>query len=98
MAFTVIAKIKAKEGREAAVEAACRKAVENTLNEAGTLTYVFHRSLDDPTVFFAYESYRDHAAFDAHVGSPQFAELRKLLEPNIEGGIQADMLEELARK
>ena len=68
MAFTVIAKIKAKEGREAAVEAACRKAVENALNEAGTLTYVFHRSLDDPTVFVAYEAYRDHAAFDAHVG------------------------------
>ena len=98
MAFTVIAKIKAKEGREAQVEAACRKAVENAVGETGTLSYVFHRSLDDPTVFVAYEVYQDHAAFDAHVSSMHFAELRKLLGPNIEGGIQADMLEELARK
>lgn len=98
MAFTVIARIKAKEGCEAAVEAACRKAVGNAANESGTLGYVFHRSLDDPTVFVAYEVYRDHAAFDAHISSAQFAELRKLLGPNIEGGIQADMLEELARK
>lgn len=65
--FTVVAKLRAKAGREAELEALLKRQVAAVrANEPDCLAYRLHRLTQDPTVFLFYEQYRSPAAFDAH--------------------------------
>jgi len=67
MPITVIAKLKAKPGSEAAFEAAAKEMIATVRSsEPGTLTYILHKNVKDPTEFTYYEVYQDQAAFDSH--------------------------------
>lgn len=98
MPITLIAKLKAKAGSEKATEEELKAMIPKVRQEQGTLTYILHRSAQDPTVFVFYEVYRDQAAFDAHGKTPHMAELFGKLRGLLEGPPALEMLTELDRK
>ncbi len=98
MAITVIAKLKAKAGSEAQLEAAFRKMIGHVRTEPGTLSYVLHRSTQDPTTFVFYETYQDQAAFEFHGKTPHMKEMGGMIGGLLDGRPQIDVLTELDRK
>lgn len=66
---TIIARIKIKEGKEDAALEALKKMAEGVeANEPGTLAYVIHKSIDDPSEIVFFELYKDDEAAKAHSG------------------------------
>jgi quinol monooxygenase YgiN len=65
--FTVVAKLRARPGREAQLEAVLTRQVAAVrANEPDCLAYRLHRLAQDPTAFLFYEQYRSEAAFERH--------------------------------
>lgn len=67
--LTVIARMRAKPGYEAQVEAELLKLVEPTRIEPGCLNYDLHRSQIEPAVFMFYENWTSREALDKHAAS-----------------------------
>lgn len=93
----VVAKLIAKTGEEAKMEAALRDMVAKVAQEQGTLTYTLHRAQKDPNVFLFYEKYEDEAALKAHSSTPYFKELFGELKSLLDGAPEIEMYDELAR-
>jgi len=66
--ISVVATIKAKDGRGDDIIAAFEKGAALLHTEPGTEQYVLHRSSSDPNTFFVTELYTDQAALDVHQG------------------------------
>jgi quinol monooxygenase YgiN len=69
--LTIVARIKAKPGQEAALSTELVKLVAPTLVEAGCLRYDFHRDLEDPGNFLFFENWATKDQWLAHMESPQ---------------------------
>ncbi len=64
---SVVATIKVKADKVEEARSFLRELSEEVRkNEPGTQAYVFHQSVDDPTVFVAYEKYANAEAVKAH--------------------------------
>ena len=75
--LTVIARIRAAEGRGDALAALLvEQAAAVRAAEPGCLAYRVHRSTRDPHAFVFYEQYVDEAAFAAHRDSPHIVAFR----------------------
>ena len=72
MAYVVSVTWTAKEGEADAVAAALERLREPTLAEDGVLSWIPHRSPEDPKVFYIYEQYADEAAYTAHTDTEHF--------------------------
>jgi len=94
--IAVIAKIKAKPGKESELEAAFREQVANVASEEGTLMYTLHRSQSDPAVFLFYEQYKDLTALKLHSGTPYFKALFQTIQPLVAGPPDIEKFEGLA--
>jgi len=89
---TIVARIKIKDGKEDEALAALNKMADGvTEKEPGTLAYVIHRSLDDPSEIVFFELYTDGEASKAHSGGESmkafqanFAELFDVSQVKIE--------------
>jgi quinol monooxygenase YgiN len=75
--LTVIARAKAKAGREADLERAMRAAVAPSHDEPGCLRYTVHRSLNDPASFVTVERWVSKEAIDRHFVAPHTQALMK---------------------
>lgn len=73
--ITVIARSKARAGKETEFESAVRAAVVATHAEEGCLKYTLHRASDDPSSYTLVESWTSREALDRHLGSKHIAEL-----------------------
>jgi quinol monooxygenase YgiN len=62
----------AKPGEEERVASALRSMMPPTRAEPGCITYVAHRSLDDPRRFFLFEEYVDEGGLRAHMETDHF--------------------------
>ncbi|MDF2635989.1 MAG: Antibiotic biosynthesis monooxygenase [Pelosinus sp.] len=71
----LVAAMKAKQGREAELEAALKSVIPKVELEKGTLKYVLHREQDDAGQFLFYEKYADKEALDFHGSTPYLKEL-----------------------
>jgi quinol monooxygenase YgiN len=79
--LTVVAKIRAAQGKGDALAALLKEQVAAVMKaEPGCLVYRPHRSTKDPDVFVFYEQYKDDAAFDAHRKAPHLAAYRERRE------------------
>ncbi len=97
--LVVIAKLKAKPGKGDALAAKFSEMVAwVTENEAMTLTYACNRSNTDRDEFVFFERYPDQAALGAHSSSDRFKSFVGELQPLLDGGMQVEMLEEVAAK
>ena len=92
----LIAKLKAKDGKEGDMEEALRGMISKVQNEEGTLTYTLHRSKKDPSLFMFYEKYKDKDALSYHSSTPYFKELFGRLGSLLEGEPGVEMYEEIA--
>lgn len=84
--LSVIARARAKPGRETELEQAMRAVVVPTHKEAGCLRYTIHRSLIDPAVFITMERWASKEAIDKHFATLHVQTLMKkvpdlLIEP-----------------
>ncbi len=70
MHLTVIASLKAKPGKEAALFAALSALVAPTRAEKGCVLYEMHRSHENPGWFIFNELWESRAIWDAHMSSP----------------------------
>lgn len=68
--LTIIAFPTAAAGREDELAAQFAALVPATLAEPGCLGFVVHRDAQAPQRFAVYETFRDQAAFDAHLAMP----------------------------
>lgn len=68
--LTVIAKLKAKSGREAQLQELLQSLIAPTRAEKGCLMYDLHRSHDEPGLFIFDESWESRPLWDDHMASP----------------------------
>jgi quinol monooxygenase YgiN len=94
----LVAKLKAKAGKEGAMEEVLREMVSKVEQEEGCLLYTLHRSQTDPTVFLFYEEYRDAEAVDYHRATSHYKELTEvLLPPLLDGHPDVEAYDEITR-
>jgi len=99
MPVVVVAKIKAKAGSEAQVEAAFKDMIKAVrANEPGTLAYVLHKSVQDPSTFVFFEQYQDQASFDAHGKTAHMREMGGKIGQHLDGRPEVYVLQEVDRK
>lgn len=94
---TVVARIYVTPGREAEAEGRFLKLIEFVRKAEPNVTYRFHRSRKDPSLFVTYEIYPSQAAAGEHmkVTLPAFA---KEVGPTPEGLLARPMEIELLRQ
>lgn len=84
--ITIVAKLKAAEGKQDELKAALTRMVEKVkANEPGVKSYSLHVADSDPTVFMFYEQYADAAAFEAHGKTDHMKELGAALQGKLAG-------------
>jgi quinol monooxygenase YgiN len=66
----LVARFKAKSGKEEEVQNILESVVEPTRAEEGCLFYHLHRVKEDEGHFLFYECFRDEEAFQFHVETP----------------------------
>lgn len=66
---TVIATIKAKEGKSDEVRAELLKLIEPTRSEAGCINYDLHLTSDDANCFVFYENWKSKEDLDQHLAT-----------------------------
>lgn len=71
--ISIVARVKAKAGIEEEVFSRLKSLVEPTRKEDGCISYVLHRSLNDPTLFIFYEKWNSKEAIDRHMQAPHIA-------------------------
>ena len=76
--MTVLARVRARPGKEAEVRRLLRALVAPSRAEAGCLNYDLHQSAADPAEFMFYENWTSRAALDAHAASPHLREFGAL--------------------
>ncbi|MGH6913436.1 MAG: putative quinol monooxygenase [Geminicoccales bacterium] len=97
--FTITAVIRAKAGREEAVERALMKVVSSVrAGEPGTVAYFVGRSEDDARVFTTFERFVDEAAMKLHSDSKAVADFVAATEDSLDGPIVLHACRELAAK
>lgn len=92
----VLAKLKAKKGSEADMEATIRAMMPEVAKEEGTLLYTLHQAQNDSTQFMFFERYQDMEALGVHSSSPHFKKLMTDLAPLIEGKPEIELYTEVA--
>ncbi len=65
--LTVVARIKAKAGKEADVKERLLKLLSPTRSETGCLNYDLHQSLDNPAHFLLHENWTSQEALNKHL-------------------------------
>ena len=68
--LTVIAYMKAAEGKEDELREALTALVEPTSQEDGYVNYDLHESIEEPGRFFFYENWESGEDLDAHLSAP----------------------------
>lgn len=84
--LTVVAKLRAKKGKEDEVRAELSKLVAPTKSEDGCIQYDLHESNDEPGVFLFFEIWKSQEHLACHFETPHLQHLKSreaelLVEP-----------------
>ena len=93
--FALIAKITIKPGQERRFVEAMKAQVDASRAEPGVVEFRVLASSSDPLVFYSFESYRDKAAFEAHVTTPSTTRLLAVLKDVQARELEAQFLKPL---
>jgi len=91
----VVAKIKAKAGKDAQVEKALRDVLPKVREEEGTLEYTLGRAQNDPSTLLVLEKYKDMDAFMYHSSTPYLAEMFVAITPLLDGDLAVELFDEI---
>ncbi len=72
--LTVIAHMRAAEGRREELRAALEALIVPTSQEKGYVNYDLHQGVEDPDSFFFYENWESGEDLDAHLSAPHLRE------------------------
>lgn len=86
-AFSVVAQVRAKPGREAELRAATLPLIAKVRREPGNLVYFLQENRDVPGHFVFYEIFTTRAAFEAHNETPHVKEWFAKLPALADGGV-----------
>ena len=95
--ITVVAKIKAKAGKEEELKKIVTDTLPKVETEEGTLVYRFHQKADDPTEFMFFEIYKDGESLGVHGQTEYFKAMGKAMKDLLDGGLDFGMYSEVAR-
>lgn len=70
--LSIIAVLKAKEGKREELKSALQALISPTRQEDGCLDYALFQLQDSPDVFYMRESWKGQEALDAHIALPHF--------------------------
>jgi quinol monooxygenase YgiN len=73
--FTLVLRLKLKDGAAARFEAAFAKAAQATRQEKGNRAYDLNRDTQTPTQYLLYERWQDLSALEAHLKTPYITKL-----------------------
>lgn len=94
-AYSVVAEVRAKPGKEDALRAATLPLVKDVRNEPNNLVYFLHEDREAPGHFIFYEIFVSKSDFEAHNATPHvqawFAKLPELAD----GGVRVVRMEVL---
>jgi quinol monooxygenase YgiN len=93
--LTVMARVKAKQGKEDLLKEALQSLVPLTRAEEGCVSYHLHQSLQDSGVFVFFEKWRSKADMDAHLGQPYIATLIAQAPEILDGPLEIVLLQEI---
>jgi quinol monooxygenase YgiN len=96
MPYVLAVKFTAAPGDEERLEHWLRKHTAATQKEEGCITFLLHRDMSDPRVFWIYEQYVDKVAHEAHTKTEHFKNIaEKELQAYAAGFelIELDLLE-----
>jgi quinol monooxygenase YgiN len=83
--FTLVVRLKVKDGSGPKFEEAFAKAAAETLKEKGNKGYEMSRSAKDANEFLVYERWQNFASLQAHLKAPYFGELIMLVTGILDG-------------
>lgn len=69
MNITIVANMRAKEGKQEELKDSLMQVIEPTRNESGCVSYHIHQHLEDNRNFTAYEVWVDKASVENHMKS-----------------------------
>lgn len=72
--LTVIAYMRAAEGRTDELRAALEALIEPTRQEEGYVNYDLHQGVEDPRFFAFYENWHSGEHLDAHLAAPHLTQ------------------------
>lgn len=95
-AYAVVAEVRAKPGKEAALREATLPLVERVRAEPNNLLYFLHEDREAPGRFVFYEVFASQADFEAHNRTPHVQLWFKRLPELADGGVKVMRMEVLA--
>lgn len=72
--LTVVAHMRARDGRQQELRDALIALVEPTSREEGFVNYDLHQGTDDPDLFYLYENWESGELLDRHLAAPHLVE------------------------
>jgi quinol monooxygenase YgiN len=91
--LVVTSVFKVKEGKSDEFIKLIKKNIPVILKGPGALSYIFHRSVQDPLTFMVYEKYEDEKAFKYHID--HFGDVIVKIEPLLKGPPEGGMYQEI---
>lgn len=85
--LTVVATMRAKEGKVDELRALLESLVAPTLAEGPCTVYALHQGIADPREFAFFELWTDQAALDAHLATPHLQEAVPKLADLLDGDL-----------
>jgi quinol monooxygenase YgiN len=73
--LTVVAYMRAAEGKTDELKAALEALVPTTVQEDGNVNYDLHQGVEDPRFFTFYENWQSGEHLDAHLAAPHLTEI-----------------------
>ena len=75
--YVVVARYTVKDGKQDEVLSVLKRMIPLTRAEPGNRAYVVNQLVEDPRQILLYEQYVEEAAFQFHIGRPEFGALIK---------------------
>jgi len=90
---TVIAFVKAKEGKEDELGRRLLALVGPSLSEPGCISYHAHQDRDDPRLWAMYETWKDRSDLDRHFTMPYLTQFAADSPQFVEGEVELHYLD-----
>lgn len=95
--LTVIAFMRAAEGKTEELRAALEALIEPTSKEAGYVNYDLHQGTEDPRFFSFYENWESDEHLDAHLAAPHLVDFaNKMGDLLDESGLSVNRVRRIA--
>jgi quinol monooxygenase YgiN len=95
-AYSIVAEVRAKPGKEAELRAATLPLIEFVRGDPANLVYFLQENRENPGHFIFYEVFANKADFEAHNAMPYVKDWFTKLPELADGGVQVMRMEVLA--